>query len=70
MLFQLKYVLVFIIFQQPSYMYKIMQKICIKSEGKAIFWNMQSDKSFLLASKIVPEGCLLLPWGFTYINEI
>ena len=42
------------------YMYKIMKKICIKSDFKEIFLkliaNDQSDKRFLLTSKFCPLG--------------
>ena len=42
------------------YMYKIMKKICIKSDFKEIFLklatNYRNDKMFLLTSYFIPKG--------------
>ena len=39
-----------------------------------MFWNMQPVikviRHFCLRKKIVPKGCLFLPWGFIYMYEI
>ena len=46
------------------------EKMCIKSEGRAIFWNMQPVikviRPFCFHQKIVPNGCLLLPWDYIH----
>ena len=57
------------------YMYKIMKKkMCIKSEGRAIFLNMQPVINVISLSacikNIVPKGCLFLSLGFIYMYEI
>ena len=48
--------------------------MCIKSEGRTIFWNMQPVikvmRPFCFHQNIVPKGCLLLPWGYMYMYEI
>ena len=48
--------------------------MCIKSEGRAIFWNIQPVIKvigpFCLHQNIVPKSCLVLPWGFIYTYEI
>ena len=48
--------------------------MCIKSEGRAIFLNMQPVikriRPFCFHQKIVSKGCLFLPWGFIYMYEI
>ena len=53
------------------YMYKIMKKICIKSDFKEIFLklvaNDQSDKRSLLTSKFVLWGCLPLTSSYIYL---
>ena len=48
--------------------------MCIKSEGKDIFWNMQPVikviRPFCIHKKNVPKGCLPFPWGYIYMYEI
>ena len=48
--------------------------MCIKSEGRANFLNMQPVIRviwpFCFHKKIVPKGCLFLPWGYMYVYEI
>ena len=55
-------------------MYKIMKKICLKSDFKEIFLklatNDRSDKMFLLTSKFRPQGVVSPCPGAIYMYKI
>ena len=69
-----KMVIVSKIHGQPSYMYKIMKKNCLKSDFKEIFLklatNDTSDKMFLLTSKFHPQGVVSPCPGAIYMYKI